>query len=134
MCDKGKGEKRKQFALDKKQIANNDNLFMFIANAYCQYSHMSEFSVCVVYICIYHCIINMISAEKQKLFTFSLSLSFVAPFKTLVSISPAFYGMVHVIITELCAEAFKIQTQKQKTMECFEAHTHTITHRNKITE
>lgn len=44
-------EKKKQFSLDKKQIANNDNLFMFIANAYCQYNqpHVGVFHM---YVCL----------------------------------------------------------------------------------
>lgn len=47
---------------------------------------------------------------KTKAFIFARSLSplVVFPFQSSVSISPVF----HRIITELCVEAFKIQTQK----------------------
>lgn len=133
-----KGEK--QFALDKKEnksqiiIIYSDSLLMLIVN---RTTHVVVFRMCIyiyIYVSLHH---KHDFSGKTKAFTCSLSLFLYSvssahlslfPFRNFASTSPVFHG----IITELCVEAFKIQThhmnQKRKTMEHVrdtQTHTHT---------
>lgn len=119
----------------KKQIANNNNLFkllMLIVNK----------TTCRSFPYVYHWIINMILAEKQKLYIFhfvSLSLSppsFGSLFRCFVSLTLQImfpfhpYFMVLLLNYALKRSKFKPKNhmnQRRKTIEC-SRHKHTHMH------